>query len=33
MVFVAAKPVGNFFAFDMPLVSNCILKVVSSYPL
>lgn len=26
MVFVAAKPVGNFFAFDMPLVSKCILK-------
>lgn len=31
MVFVANKPVGNFFAFDMPLVSNAILKVVSSF--
>lgn len=24
MVFVANKPVGNFFAFDMPLVSSSI---------
>jgi len=26
MVFVANKPVGNFFAFDMPLVSSSIQK-------
>ena len=31
MVFVANKPVGNFFAFDMPLVSNAILKVGSLF--
>jgi hypothetical protein len=31
MVFVASKPVGNFFAFDMPLVSNAILKVGSLF--
>ena len=29
MVFVANKPVGNFFAFDMPLVSSSIQKVGS----
>lgn len=29
MVFVASKSVGNFFAFDMPLVSNAILEVGS----
>jgi hypothetical protein len=33
MVFVANKHVGNFFAFDMPLVSNTILKVGSSFML
>lgn len=31
MVFVPNKPVGNFFAFDMPLVSTAILKVGSLY--
>jgi hypothetical protein len=31
MVFVPNKPVGNFFAFDMPLVSNASLKVGSLY--
>jgi hypothetical protein len=31
MVFVANKPVGNFFAFDMPLVSNATLKVGSLF--
>lgn len=33
MVFVANKPVGNFFAFDMPLVSNAIVQVGSSFKL
>lgn len=31
MVFVASKPVGNFFAFDMPLVSNGTLKFCSFF--
>jgi hypothetical protein len=30
MVLVANKPVGNFFAFDMPLVSNGAVKLCSS---
>lgn len=30
MVFVASKPVGNFFAFDMPLVSNGSLKLIGA---